>query len=461
MTVAAVPWPPVRRHLRAVRRSHGGPSLRRIASVVYEWLLYLFVAGGVVVASLSHTVASFTPPTTGTGWWLAVAAVPAAVAAVASVSLALGPLVVGPSVAYWLLATPVARRDLLAPRAAAVGAGTGAVAAGALALVAVSSGVEAWLPLTAAAGATGVLLAGMCVLAQTGGRTAARGVRAAVRAVLLVSLLAVAVAVMAARAGTVGEAGAPSAPGAWTAAGAVALGAVAAWAAAWRRLDRAPASSLTGGASLVGALWAGVAGMDLGLASGVVRDRQLWRRAVVRSRRRRRPGRGRALLAANARIALRDPTALAWAAGLVLVPYVAALLVPPVVVPVVQLAGATAVAGLFATSLRAVTGSAALRRSLGGRDRDLTAVLCVVPLAAAVVWSLLVAPAGGSAVSLALLPASALAVVVRHATRPPRAATVTLYETPMGISIPVELVQDLSRGPALFVVLAAVALVTG
>lgn len=456
---AGVAWAPVRRHLRAVRRSHGTRSPRVIAGLVYEYLLYAFVAGGVLVTALSHAVGSFAEPPGGVAGWLAVALAVTGSAAVGGGLLRFGPVVAGPATVSWLLPAPVRRRELLAARSTVVVAATAALAAGSAGLVAASVPGPAPLPVAAVGAAVGALLAATGVLVQTAGAAARRIAVTVARAALGASLLAVLGLVLAARAGVVVVplAGAVPVPAVVV----PALAAVVVGVVAVRRLDRMGTPALTRGAPLVAALWASSVALDASLTGTVIEERRLRRRPVVRSRRNRRPGRRRALLAAAGTAALRNRSAWAWAAGLVVVPYAAALLAPAFVVPVVQLVCATVVAARFSTSLRAVAGSAALRRALGGRDRELLALHGIVPLMLTSVWTVSVAAAGGSTASLVLLPVSALAVVARHATRPPRAASMTLYETPMGISIPVELVADLSRGPVLLAVLAGVQILLG
>ncbi|TCK21287.1 DUF6297 family protein [Pseudonocardia endophytica] len=456
---AAVAWTPVRRHLRAVRRSHGTRSPRAILGLVYEYLLYAFIAGGVLVTALSHAIGTFATPSGGTAGWLAGALAVGGTACLATGLVGLGPIVAGPATASWLLPSPLRRRDLLGARSAAVVAGTAVLAAGVAALVAASVSGQEPLPVAGVGAAVGALIATTAVLVQTAGAAVSRWAAGIARAGLGLSLLAVLVLVLVTRAGGTP----PPVDGAVPVVAIVAPApaAVIVGVVAFRRLDRVGTPSLTRGAPLVAALWSSSVALDAGVATSVVEERRLRRRPVVRSRRNRRPGRRRALIRSSAVAALRHRSAWAWSAGLVVVPYAAALMAPAFVVPVVQLACATVVCSRFATALRAVAGSAALRRIVGGGDRELLVLQGVVPLLAVTVWTVPVCASAGTTASLLLLPLSALAVVARHATRPPRAATMTLYETPMGISIPVELVQDLSRGPTLFAVLAGIQMLLG
>lgn len=246
--------------------------------------------------------------------------------------------------------------------------------------------------------------------------------------------------------------------------GVAAIGVVLAAAAAvlgrvrLRGLDR---TAVTAAGPLLAALTLNVGFMDGSITTGVSRERRLRAIGIVRSRRLH-GSRVRALLVADLRRMARARPSWATAAALLVLPYLASVAVPPRVVPIAQLLGATLAAGGLADGLRAVAGSAGLRRTLGGTNPELLAVHCVGLAVVAVAWTLLTAPAGGSVVSLVLVPVSAVAVVLRFATRPPRSFGGSMVDTGVGLGpLSVQMVMEVSRGPLLFVVLAGVQLLTG
>jgi len=374
------------------------------------------------------------------------------------VAQALGPLVVGPPRVAWLLSSPVDRAQLLRARCLSVVALAAAVGAATAALLTVAAGGGAPVRSTAAGGLVGVVVVAAAVVAQS--RPDPRATVSRTAAVLV----AVVVAGLAALVGSV-RAGAvvvfPAVPDVAVSGGVAVLaaGALVALGAALRSLGRLTRSALTSAAPVVAALSAGMWAMDTSLLPGVVAERGLLRRAVVRSRRHP-PGRWRALLAAERHRAARARGAQGWAAGLLVVPYAVGLVGPVPVVAVVRLACCCLVAGRFAGGLRAVGSSAALRRSLGGADRPLLAVHLVVPAAVATAWGLATAAAGGSVAAAAVAPVGAVVVAARAATRRPPSGTSTLLDTPLG-TLPVDSLRELARGPAVFAMFAALTLVLG
>ncbi|MBN9096872.1 MULTISPECIES: DUF6297 family protein [unclassified Pseudonocardia] len=459
-------WRDVRARLRGMRRAKR-PSLMTVAGNVYQTLLYTVIIGGVFVQVLRSVLGDLlVPPGTGTQYWLGAATALLGLALVLRVLPALGPVTVGPAAASWLLAAPIDRGAFLASRyllVVAGGAVAGAAVGGAALLVGLTADLPGAVGLVVSAAAVGVLLAVLAVWAQVR-RGRERVLVRTAGALTVPAVAGIAVVVLLERAGS-----APQAPpgGAATEAlvGVAVVALVPAVVAAvlgrlrLRGLDR---TAVTAAGPLIAALTLSVGFMDGSITTGVSRERRLQAIGTVRWARRLRGSRRRALVLADLRRMARARSALATAVALLVVPYLASVVVPPRVVPIAQLLGATLAAGGLADGLRAVAASRGLRRSLGGTNPDLLALHGVGPAAVAVLWTLLVAPAGGSVLSLVLVPVSALAVVVRFATRPPRTYGGSMVDTGVGLGpLPVGMLVELSRGPLLFVVLAGVQLLAG
>ena len=459
-------WRDVRARLRGMRRAKR-PSLMTVAGNVYQTLLYTVIIGGVFVQVLRSVLGDLlVPPGTGTQYWLGAATALLGLALVLRVLPALGPVTVGPAAASWLLAAPIDRGAFLASRyllVVAGGAVAGAAVGGAALLVGLTADLPGAVGLVVSAAAVGVLLAVLAVWAQVR-RGRERVLVRTAGALTVPAVAGIAVVVLLERAGS-----APQAPPGGAATEALVGVAVVALVPAvvapvlgrlrLRGLDR---TAVTAAGPLIAALTLSVGFMDGSITTGVSRERRLQAIGTVRWARRLRGSRRRALVLADLRRMARARSALATAVALLVVPYLASVVVPPRVVPIAQLLGATLAAGGLADGLRAVAASRGLRRSLGGTNPDLLALHGVGPAAVAVLWTLLVAPAGGSVLSLVLVPVSALAVVVRFATRPPRTYGGSMVDTGVGLGpLPVGMLVELSRGPLLFVVLAGVQLLAG
>jgi len=463
--VAAPRWRDVRWRLRGMRRAKR-PSLATVAGNVYQTLLYLVVIGGLFVQVLRSVLGELlVPPSTGTQYWLGAATALLGVALLLRVLPALGPVTVGPAAATWLMAAPIDRGVFLASRYRMVlvaGAVAGGLVAGAALLVGLTADLPGAVGLVVSAAAAGALLTALAVWAQVRrGRERALVLTAGVLTVPAV--VGIAVVVVLERSGDAPEAppgGAATAVFVGVAAVAVAVAVVAAVVGRLRlrRLDRA---AVTAAGPLIAALSLCVGFMDGSLVTGVTRERRLLAIGTVRSRRLR-GGRRRALLVADLHRMARARSAWATAVALLVLPYLASVAVPPRVVPIAQLLAVTLAAGGLADGLRAVAASRGLKRALGGTNGQLLALHGIGPAAVAVVWTLLTAAAGGSVLSLVLVPVSAMAVVLRFATRPPRSFGGSMVDTGVGLGpLPVGMLVELSRGPLLFVVLAGLQLLAG
>jgi hypothetical protein len=437
--IEAVPVtvPPSAHRLRAELRRLRSPRRESRIGDVYLVLMFLVVYG----AAIGYAVRRYLPHAGGAGtgpaarWWLVLALVVATAGLAWRGLRAIGPLLAMPDTQTWCLSSPVDRRGwLLVPLAwlillaAPVGAGLGAVAA----LLARTS-----LGWPAAAGAgLGLSLAGLAAALQTRPRhpaEAAPAVAGLLGAAALLGLHAAGVA-----------ATRPALPGKWLA-GLTALVGVAALAGAVRGLSVLDRASLSAGARVAGAAASAAIFLDPALLTGVLEARR-WRRVGRIAGRPLRPGRRWwVLLQADLRRTARRPAALAIFAGLVLVPYALVLLAPAAVGPGRLVAGYLAGARL-AAGLRTVAGSPALRRALGGRDRDLRLVHLAVPTGGLVLWWLATLGVGDRyPVLQVVLVAGLVGAVYRNATAPPRSYAGTVTFTPFG-GLQGGLIAQLVRG---------------
>ncbi|GAA1739531.1 DUF6297 family protein [Luedemannella helvata] len=447
----------LRADLRAARRAHRTGGLGDVLSDLYVVALFLGMYSWAAIYESREYLRSPTAGHTDPDevYWIAVAAVPAALAFAWHGLRTVGPLLVTPTMQAWVTSSPVDRRALLAPRFRALGTGMAALVAalgGAAALIggAPATGL-AWGALAGAAcGAGGVSLS---VLAQ-----ATRGRRRWPRLVgvalaIVAALVAASVVVAHFSGGSF-----PRPAGSLTVVVAIAglpLAVVALVIAdrALRRVDRA---ALTAGAPLANAAAEAVVLLDPTLLAGLLEGRR-WRRVGrVRSRRFLPGGRWWVLLQAEVRRLYRSPGALvAWGA-LILLQYAVAVAVPSVAGPA-RVIGAFLAATRLTGGLRTLTRSPGLRRAVGGGNAAVRLVHLVVPAAGAGLWWLATAPVGP------VLPAWAtigtlLGVVFaayRAATRAPLDYGGAYAVTPFG-TIPVDLLRQLLRGPDVIAVLVLV-----
>ncbi|MBW4721525.1 hypothetical protein KZQ38_30490 [Saccharothrix sp. SC076] len=140
-------------------------------------------------------------------------------------------------------------------------------------------------------------------------------------------------------------------------------------------------------------------------------------------------------------------------------PYLTAATLPAHLIAAVHLVCAFLATDRLATGLRAVCRSPALRRAIGGRDRQLRLVHLVLPSSGALLWVAATAPAlpDPSVFPVAVSILGAVAVTYRIANRPPVEYTSAAVDTPMGM-MPIGLIAQVLRGPALLLALTAVQL---
>jgi hypothetical protein len=518
----AVPPPRVvRAYRRAVRRGHGRGVLRTALGATWDVVVGVAVLGALGAQAgrrLVHGVPShgnLVSAATG-GWLLAAAAVALAGAALRGL-VAAGPVSAQPAAVSWILAGPVDRAGVLAPRfwlsaagATALGAAVGALLpvptdpAGALVLTAAVAGAAvgaAAFASTAAAqqpratrgsassaAASQLRVAGRESAAAAQEPRAARGGSAAaaqpraVRRGSAPSVVGTGLLTAAAVGGLlVAVAGLAGHPPPAVPAGPVldvlaVVAVVAAAVAGWRAraglggLDR---GTLASGGALVLGVTTTVAWLDTSLLRGVADDRRWRDRATVRSRRL--SGSGPVvLLRADLRRLGRQPDRVVGYAALAVVPYVVAAVADPIWVAVAQvLAGALAV-GRLTAGLRTVSDQPGLRRMLRVDDRSLHVLHTALPAVGAVLWMAATAPAlvaagdpalagtaaaGEPALGAAVAAAvGALAAAVRAATRPPlNYNTVVVPDVGFGAA-PVGLIAQVLRGADVALLLAGLIL---
>ncbi|MBM0279611.1 DUF6297 family protein, partial [Micromonospora tarensis] len=228
-----------------------------------------------------------------------------------------------------------------------------------------------------------------------------------------------------------------------------------------RALPRVDRATLTTGAQFANAAATATILLDPSLLASLVESRR-WRRiGRVRSRRFL-PGPGWwALLQADVRRLRRHPSAgLVWAT-LLGVQYAAALALPGLA-GAAQVVFAYLAADRLTGGLRAVSRSPGLRRALGGSDALLRGIHVVVPAVGAGMWWLLTVPTvdPGPAWLAPTLALGVVAAAFRAGTRPPIDYGGATVNTPFGM-VPVDLLRQGSRGPALLAVLVLVQLFLG
>jgi hypothetical protein len=229
----------------------------------------------------------------------------------------------------------------------------------------------------------------------------------------------------------------------------------------YQALSRLHRGALSAGTDLVQAAAVSSAWLDLSLVSSALALRRARRIGRVHSVRLR-GSRAFAFVLADVARLRRYPAAVAVWVALLPVPFFATVSLPPIAVGPVQLLGAYLAADRLAGGLRTIAGSAALRRSLGGTDASLKTIHLVLPAVGAIVWCALTSFALPLAPSVTTVISAAGAVLMVYAlaTRPPMdyGGGSPIFETGFG-AVPVNLIRQLVRGPAILVGLAALQLI--
>jgi hypothetical protein len=446
----------VRSELRRMRRRRNPRSIFRRLYDLSDTALYVGMAGGLVTEAVIKTRAvpalsvPPTPHTAASVSWMALALAVAAVAAFGQALLAVGPIWAGAAAQTWILASPVDRRSVLLPtyvRTVLIAGIGGAMLAGGLTVIYPPWQVN--LPWTATAGfLLAVFLLGFTVESQ---------VRGPVRWVFP-TLLGVAVVL----GGVVAlQLDVPAIDLPLHNAPLLAILAIPGLVLGYRALSRLHRGALSAGGDLVQAAAVSSAWLDLSLLSAAMMLRRARRIGRVRSVRLR-GNRAVAFVLADVARLRRYPAAIAVWVALLPVPFFATVSLPPIAVGPVQLLAAYLAADRLAGGLRTIAGSAALRRSLGGTDASLKVIHLVLPAAGAIVWCALTSFALPLAPSITTVISAAGAVITVYAmaTRPPMdyGGGSAIFETGFG-AVPVNLIRQLLRGPALLVGLAALQLI--
>lgn len=370
-----------------------------------------------------------------------------AVALAAKLLLTVGPVTVSSASASWLLSAPVDRRSLLLGRfgAALLAGGLGG---GVLFAVLGAFAGRAAVPVTVVGVPLGVLVTALTVLAQ---RVPARVVVAqrALSLVAVVAVLLLAVALVA------GPGWAPPTNPWWPSC--VTAAALALVAVAHRRLGGLTRAPLTEGTRLVDATRAAATWLDPAMLADVLAARRARSIGRVRSARLRGVRAVVVLHAELVRLRRNGIAVVVWA-GLVVVPYAAARVLPDAAVGVAHLVAAFLATERLAPGLRVIARNAALRRVIGGGDRELKLLHLVVPAAATLLWCVATYPALPviAPVITAVSALGAIAVTYRLATRPDLDySSGIVLDTPFGV-VPANIVRQVMRGPGLLLVLVLV-----
>jgi hypothetical protein len=450
----------LRSRLRRARRRHHPHSLGDVLGDAYVIVLFTAMYGWFLISTArrmldSPTIGRAEP---GVRWWLAVAALLAGAGLAWQGLRALGPLLVTPATQSWLTSAPVGRRAWLAPRLALLltaAAGGTALLGGALALLdgVTDPAALGWAALAGAGwGTAAVALSVVAQASRVGRRWPALPGPVTMLAAAAVTVLVVVLG----RAG-----GRLPHPSAAPAVALVAVGvplAVALTALAVRALPRVDRATLTTGAQFANAAATATVLLDPTLLAGLVESRR-WRRIGRVHSRRYLPGPPWwVLLQAEVRRLRRHPSGLLTWAALILVQYAVALALPGLAGPVQVVLGYAAT-GRLTGGLRSISRSPGLRRSLGGSDNALRGIHIVVPAFGAAVWWALTLPtaSGGPPWLAPMMALGVVAAAFRTATRPPIDYGGATVNTPFGM-IPVDLLRQGLRGPALVAVLLLIRL---
>jgi hypothetical protein len=368
-------------------------------------------------------------------------------------ALTVGPILARSAWQSWLLSTPVPRRSLLTRRFLAFLVVGGAAGLSVAVLVAVAARPPDITVVLGPSVPAGLLVASLLVRIQT----RPVQVRMAQRILSWIAgLCMVGFGVLALIGPAVRWPSVASAPVLVIVA--TTVSAVSAILASWwayiglGRLNRA---SLVGGTEIADATVTAVNWLDPTLLSATLAVRRA--RAIGRVRPARLSGdRAGVLLRAEFARHQRSPLGVLLFIALLPLPYLAALTLPGNFVAAIHLICTFLAADRLTTGLRTICRSTALRRAIGGSDRELRSVHLVLPGLGAALWGIATAPA---LPGLPILPAvisilGSVAVIYRIATRPPMEYTLSAVDTPMGM-MPISLISQILRGPALLLVLTA------
>jgi Family of unknown function (DUF6297) len=369
--------------------------------------------------------------------------------------LAFGPIFASRPTQTWLLSTPVKRRMLLSYKFSAallLAAFSGTAVAIFFLSIVPSTGHSQLFPL-AAGMAIGVTQASTAILIQrrsTWTRTAQRILNVIISGIALVAAIALFIQPDFSPfqndiTGTV-----------LTLVFVISLTvAVAAAAFAFGTLGRLTRASLSSGIDIATATSVSVSFLDPSILSSILVERRA--RAIGRVRSVRiRGGRIVALLMVDwTRIRRMRLGIVIWCT-LVPVPYTIGAIGLSGLLPAAHLLTAFLATARLAMGLRFVCHSNAIRRALGGTDRELRLTHLIIPTIGAITWcSLTMLLTPGITALTALLSAVGSAIVIyRVATRPSLDYAAPAYNFGLAGPTPVGLIIQLSRGPAMLIFLS-------
>jgi len=430
----------------------------------YERLLYTAVFGGIAyelaVSRLgqNRTAAAAGAFTAEANVWTLVCLSTIAVLVLGKVLLAFGPIFAGPSWLSWILSSPVDRRGLLLDKLVVlIAAGLMAGGVWPVLLLGVTGPViQLSVEAFAGAAALGAAVVSVSVIVQRI-RLGVGLVQNWLNAAIAVNVLALLGGTMTGLGGgSTGHRAALMFPGSLTGMFAVGAAVVASAAliGAVCSLGRIRRESLSTGSELASATAVSFVFFEFALLGSIMRERRARIVGRVRSARLRGP-RLMVLVWVDLLRVLRSHTSLLVWAALIPLPALAGLGSAVDLVPALHLVVAFLATDRLASGLRFVCRSASVRRQLALPDTTLQLTHLVIPAVGALLWcavTVLLTP-GVSIANGALSAIGAVAVVYRIATRPPLDYGAMAYDFGLFGPTPVGLILQLSRGPALLIML--------
>jgi len=461
-TIARPPSPrEVRIGLRRARSSP--PPWRARLANWFERLLYIAVFGGIgyelAAGRLGQDVTSAAGASSPVATvWALVCLSTIAVLVLAKVLFAFGPIFAGPSQLSWIVSSPVDRRGLLLDKLVVlIAAGLMVGAVWPILLLGLTGPIiELSMEPFAGAAAIGVALVSVSVVVQRS-RLGVGLVQKCLSGAIALTVLALLAGIMIELGGGSTRPGEPLAfhgslagivvVGAAIAASAGLIGAVCS-------LGRIRRDSLGAGSELASATAVSITFFEFALLGSIMLERRA--RLIGRVRSMRLRGSPMIVLVrVDLLRVLRNHNALLVWVALIPLPVVAGLGSAANLVPALHLVVAFLATDRLAGGLRFVCRSASLRRQLALSITTLHLAHLVIPALGALLWcavTVLLTP-GVSMANGALSAIGAVAVVYRIATRPPIDYGAMAYDFGLFGPTPVGLVLQLSRGPALLVVL--------
>lgn len=445
----------LRRQMRSWRRKRADTTLYEQLSEAYIWVFSAVLIGAMAISALIQTRVSVaaecaTSACEDARTSLLWSSTLGAIAIVAAVAGALGPVMVTPAAGSWLLSTPIDRRPVLRARLLLASAASAVLCGAAVAVAALLAGLP---PAALAYWACGAAAAAAGVTALAA-RWQRRPRHQARNAALALGTIAWAWALLitldrAPRTSTAWIAGP------WEAAlvSIVLIAAVALTIRALRQITALRRADLTASGSVLSSMSGALAGLDFTLAYDVLVARK-WRTAATVRPVRSGPSGAWAIVWRDVIRLRRSPGTVTALAATLIVPYaLVALGLDPAIIPVTALTALFGGLWLF-PALRTVATSPGLVRSFPIPVALVRAATMAVPGTILVVWALAAAPAishgsdgsAGEVVAVALaIGAAAIAAIARLLLAGPPNYSTPLVTSPAG-AIPPGLLISSARG---------------